>query len=87
MGALNLLLSQAPSNLVMPLNVPLEISKCASRGTCTPDLANTVRFFRFFSLETSPFLTADGITDFGIALAKHSISFLLFHSANRLIFY
>jgi len=34
-------------------------------------LVNTARFVRFFSLETLPFLAADGITDFGIALAQH----------------
>jgi len=34
-------------------------------------LANTARFLRFFSLETLPFLAADGITNFGIAPAKH----------------
>jgi len=34
-------------------------------------LTNTPRFLRFFSLETFPFLAPDGITDFGIALAKH----------------
>jgi len=33
--------------------------------------ANTARFLRFFSLETLTFLSVDGITDFGIALAKH----------------
>jgi len=38
-----------------------------SRGV----LARTARFLRFFSLETLPFLAADGITNFGIALAKH----------------
>jgi len=41
--------------------------KCFSRGV----LANTARFLRFYSLETLPFLAADGITDFGIAQAKH----------------
>jgi len=34
-------------------------------------LANTARFLRFFSLETLPFVAADGITNFGIALPKH----------------
>jgi len=34
-------------------------------------LANTARFLRFFFLETLPFLAPDGITDFGIALAKN----------------
>ena len=34
-------------------------------------LANTGRFLRFFSLETLPFLAPDGITNSGIALAKH----------------
>ena len=33
--------------------------------------ANTTRFLRFFSLDILAFLVADGITDFGIALAKH----------------
>jgi len=33
--------------------------------------ANTARFLRFFSLEILAFLSADGIADFGIALAKH----------------
>jgi len=34
-------------------------------------LANTVRFLRFFSLETLRFFAPDGITDFSIAQAKH----------------
>jgi len=38
-----------------------------SRGV----LANTARFLRYISLETFPFLAPGGITDFGIALAKH----------------
>ena len=38
-----------------------------SRGV----LANTARSLRFLCLEALPFLTPDGITDFGIALAKH----------------
>jgi len=38
-----------------------------SRGV----LVNTARFLRFFSLKTLPFLAAEGITDFGIALAKY----------------
>jgi len=33
--------------------------------------ANTARFLRFFSLDILAFLSVDGITDFGIALAKH----------------
>jgi len=41
--------------------------KTFSRGV----LVNTARFVRFFSLETLPFLAPYGITDFGIALAKH----------------
>jgi len=41
-----------------------------SRGV----LANTARFLRLFFLETSPFLAPDGITDFGVVLAKHCIS-------------
>ena len=46
-------------------------------------LANSARFLRFFSLETPPFLAPDGITDFGIALAKHckSLSALLFYKS------
>jgi len=44
-----------------------EEKKSFSRGI----LANTTRFLRFLSLETLPFLAPDGITDFGIALAKH----------------
>ena len=38
-----------------------------SRGV----LANTVRFLRFFSLESLWFFAHDGITDFGIAVDKH----------------
>jgi len=39
-----------------------------------------------YSLETLPFLAADGITDFGIAQAKHyNLDFLLFRSTNRAI--
>ena len=49
--------------------------KSFSRGV----LANTARFLRFFSLETLPFLAADGITDFGIALFKHC-NFVSAHS-------
>ena len=46
-----------------------------SRGVST----NTARFLRFFSLETLPLLPPDGITDFGIALAKHcSLAFCSF---------
>jgi len=41
--------------------------KSFSRGV----LANTARILHFFSLETSPYLSPDGIADFGIALAKH----------------
>jgi len=57
-----------------------------SRGV----LANTARFLRFFSWETLPFFAADGITDFGIALAyKHCnfVSALSFYkSTNQKLF-
>jgi len=42
-------------------------------------LANTASFLHFFSLQTLPFLAPDGITDFGIALAKHcNLAFCFF---------
>jgi len=44
------------------------LKKSFSRGV----LANTARSVCFFFLEALPFLAADRITDFGIALAKHS---------------
>jgi len=34
-------------------------------------LANAARFLRFFLLRSFAIFSSDGITDFGIALAKH----------------
>jgi len=51
-----------------------------SRGV----LANTARFLRF--VETLLYSAPDGITDFGIALAKHyNLAFCSFVLRNRLI--
>jgi len=41
------------------------------KGFSSGVLAKTARSLRFYSLETLPFFAPDGITDFGIALAKH----------------